>query len=152
MTMHSARITWARGERAFSYEEYGREHRVEYGGGVAHSLSAAAEYRGDAALPNPEELLVAALSSCHMLTFLAICARKKIVVESYDDEASGILERPTGKRMQVTTVVLRPRIEFASAAPDEATVAALHRQAHEGCFIASSVTTEVRVEPRASAR
>lgn len=143
---HSARIEWRRGDAGFSYPEYSRGHRVAYEGGVTHPMSAAKPYLGDPAVPNPEDLLVAALASCHMLTFLAICARKGIVVDAYEDDARGVLERPPGKKMQVTRVVLRPRITFAGAPPDEATLASLHHQAHEGCFIASSVKTEVVVE------
>ncbi|AKF04665.1 Putative redox protein [Sandaracinus amylolyticus] len=145
---HVAKIEWRRGNREHSYPQYSRTHRVEYGGGVAHEMSAAAAYLGDAALPNPEELLVAALASCHMLTFLALCARKGIVVDAYDDDARGTLERRPGEKTRVTRVVLRPRITFGGATPDHAMLASLHRQAHDGCFIASSVTTEVVVESR----
>lgn len=144
---HVAHIEWSRGDRGFSYSEYSRAHRVRYGGGIAHDMSAAPEYRGDASLPNPEELLVAALSSCHMLTFLAICARKGIVVDRYEDDARGVLEKGANGKVQVTRVVLRPRVAFASARPDAAALASLHHQAHEGCFISSSVKTEVVVEP-----
>ena len=147
MSEHHASVTWARGERGFSYEEYGRDHTVAFGTGSAMAASAAVEYRGSPTLPNPEELLVAALSSCHMLTFLAICAKKKIVIERYEDAAVGWLERPTGQPMHVTRVVLRPRVTFGAAPPDAAALAALHEQAHHGCFIAQSVKTEVTVEP-----
>lgn len=146
MSEHHASITWARGERPFSYEEYGRDHSMTFGTGSSISASAATEYRGNPALPNPEELLVAALSSCHMLTFLAICARKKIVIERYEDAAVGWLERPTGQPMHVTRVVLRPRITFGGTAPDADAIADLHAQAHHGCFIAQSVKTDVTVE------
>lgn len=138
---------WERGDRGFGYEEYSRSHHVSFGTGTGTTVSAASEYRGDPALPNPEELLVAALSSCHMLTFLAVCARKKIVVDRYEDDAVGVLERPAGKRMQVTRVMLRPRVTFApGTVVDAALLAELHHHAHEGCFIANSVTTEVVVE------
>ena len=140
-------MVWERGERGMGYEEYPREHRVTYGGGLAHAMSAAPEYRGEASLPNPEELLVAALASCHMLTFLALCARKRLVVDAYEDAASGVLERPPGGRIQITRVTLRPRVRFAGTAPSASELAALHDQAHHGCFIASSVKTEVTVEP-----
>jgi organic hydroperoxide reductase OsmC/OhrA len=145
---HAARIEWKRADRRFSYEEYSRTHRVSFGTGAAIDASAASEFRGDATKPNPEEMLVAALSSCHMLTFLAICARKGIAVDAYEDEATGVLERPAGGRMHVTVVTLRPKV--TSASPIEpALLASIHAQAHEGCFIANSVRTDVRVEPRA---
>jgi organic hydroperoxide reductase OsmC/OhrA len=143
---HVSRLIWERGGRGFEYAEYPRAHRVEFGGGSVLAASAAPEYRGDAGLANPEEMLVAALSSCHMLTFLAICARKKIVVDRYEDHAVGVLERPAGGKLQVTRVTLRPTIAFAEGhAPDAAALASLHHQAHEGCFIASSVKTAVVV-------
>ncbi len=146
MSRHLASLVWSRDGRPFTYEQYGRDHRVTYGTGTAQDVSAASEYRGNPALPNPEELLVAALSSCHMLTFLAIAAKKKLVVERYEDEAVGILARPEGGPMQVTEVTLRPRITFEGAPPDAATLASMHEQAHRGCFIANSVRTQVHVE------
>lgn len=146
MSEHHASIAWARGERPFTYEEYGRDHTVAFGTGSSMTASAATEYRGNPVLPNPEELLVAALSSCHMLTFLAVCAKKKIVVERYQDAAVGWLERPAGQPMHVTRVVLRPKITFGGTPPDAAALASLHEQAHRGCFIAQSVKTEVTVE------
>ncbi len=151
MSEHTARIEWSRGDRGFGYEHYARAHTARLGGGAVITVSAAKEFRGDPSLANPEDLFVAALSSCHMLTFLAICARKGIVVERYEDEASGWLERPAGAPMHVTRVTLRPRILFA-VAPEPATLASLHEQAHHGCFIASSVNTVVTVEPRDGAQ
>jgi len=145
MSEHRTSLLWSRGERPFTYEQYGRDHRVTYGTGTAHDVSAAPEYRGNAALPNPEELLVAALSSCHMLTFLAVAAKKKLVVERYEDDAVGTLARPEGGAMQVTEVILKPRVTFEGEAPDAATLASMHEQAHRGCFIANSVKTQVRV-------
>jgi organic hydroperoxide reductase OsmC/OhrA len=143
---HNAQIAWSRDGRGFGYEQYVREHTARMGGAEPIQLSAAAAFRGDPALANPEDLLVAALSSCHMLTFLAICARKNIIVDRYEDDATGWLERPPSAPMQVTRVTLRPRIVFAGGAPDAATLASLHEQAHHGCFIASSVKTVVTVE------
>lgn len=145
---HEAKLRWERGDRGFGYEEYSRAHDVTFGAGRTIPMSSAAEFRGDPALPNPEELLVAALSSCHMLTFLAVCARKAIVVDRYEDHAEGALERPAGERMHVTRVTLRPRVTFAAGTTvDPALLASLHQQAHQGCFIASSVKTSVTVEP-----
>jgi organic hydroperoxide reductase OsmC/OhrA len=148
MSEHKSTLHWARGERGFGYEEYAREHTLAMGGGDPIRASAAQAFRGDPSLTNPEDLLVGALSSCHMLTFLAICARKNIVVDAYDDDATGWLERPSGAPMHVTRVTLRPRVRFAGSPPDAATLASLHEQAHRGCFIASSVKTDVKVEPQ----
>jgi organic hydroperoxide reductase OsmC/OhrA len=99
---------------------------------------------------NPEEQFVAALSSCHMLTFLAVAAKKRFVVESYEDDASGVLERNADGRLAMTQVVLRPKAAFSGEkvpSPDE--LAAMHEAAHKGCFIANSVKADVICEPRA---
>ena len=152
MSEHTATVAWKRSTPDFDYPSYVRDHDVTLG--PAHTAlraSAAPEYRGDAALPNPEDLLVAALSSCHMLTFLAIAARKGIVVDAYDDDAVGHLEKGADGRVAVTRVVLRPRVVYGGdARPDAAAEEAMHASAHRGCFIASSVKTEVRVEPRSA--
>ncbi len=147
MSEHRSSLVWERGERAFEAETYAREHRVTTGAGMSFLASAAHEFHGDPALTNPEELFVAALSSCHMLTFLAICARKKIGVDRYEDAAVGMLERPEGAPMFVTRVTLRPRVVFSAEPPSPEALQALHDQAHRGCFIASSVKTVVTVEP-----
>lgn len=146
MSHHISRLLWQKTDAPFTYETYVRDHRVVMDTGSALELSAAADFRGNPRLTNPEELLVAALSSCHMLTFLAICAKKNIVVERYEDEATGTLARPEGAPMQVTECVLRPKVTFGGSAPDLEAQQKLHEQAHKGCFIANSVKTNVRVE------
>lgn len=148
MSIHRARLAWSSDPTIpFDYERYARDHRVVMGSGLEISVSAAPEYRGNPRLTNPEELLVAALASCHMLTFLALCARKGIGVELYEDEAEGVLEKPESGPIHLTRCTLRPRVVFANPAPDAAIVSKLHEQAHRGCFIANSVKTEVRIEP-----
>jgi organic hydroperoxide reductase OsmC/OhrA len=146
MAEHKIALAWEKGDAAFTYDTYSRNHRITFKDGVAKTFSAAPAYRGDSTKGDPEDLFVAALSSCHMLSFLAIAARKRIAVIAYDDDASGWLEKEGGK-LWMTRVVLRPRIVFETA-PDAATVAEMHHLAHEACFIANSVRTEVRVEPR----
>lgn len=149
MSVHQAILSWKRSTSGFVYDTFARDHVITYGGGARLDASSAPEYRGDGTKANPEEQLVGALSSCHMLTFLAICARKKIVVDAYDDEAEGVLEKNTEGRLAVTRVVLRPRVYFgAGTTVDLPTLERLHTSAHRGCFIASSVKTEVSVEPR----
>jgi organic hydroperoxide reductase OsmC/OhrA len=96
---------------------------------------------------DPEEAFVVALASCHMLWFLSIAARQGFVVERYHDEASGVLARNAGGKLAVTQVTLRPRLEFAGEKrPSAAQHEAMHHEAHEQCFIANSVMTEVRCE------
>jgi organic hydroperoxide reductase OsmC/OhrA len=146
MSEHRATTTWTRGERTFTYEEYDRGHRIVFGGGAALAASAAHEFRGDAARPNPEEELVGALSTCHMLTFLAIAARRGLTIDRYEDEAVGTLEKNAEGRLAVTRCLLHPRVTFAPGITVEAeALRALHTQAHRGCFIAASVKTEVTV-------
>jgi organic hydroperoxide reductase OsmC/OhrA len=110
--------------------------------------SAAPACRGSAGLVDPEEAFVAALSSCHMLTFLAYAAKRRFVVERYRDRAVGFLEKNAEGRLAVTRVVLRPEVVFADgSAPAADELEELHHKAHEACFIANSVTTTVTVEP-----
>jgi organic hydroperoxide reductase OsmC/OhrA len=147
MSEHPASVRWARGETPFTYETYPRKHRWRFGGGVELDGSAAKEYLGDAALPNPEEALVVALSSCHMLTFLAIAARKRLALESYEDAALGHMEKNAEGKLAITRVELRPRAVFSGAVPSRDEIAKMHEQAHRACFVANSVKTEVTVHP-----
>ena len=147
MSEHSIGLEWKRESEKFTYDTYNRDHFVTFQGGAQMPVSAAPAYRGNPALVNPEEALVAALSSCHMLTFLAVAAKKRFVVDRYSDHAVGYLEKDQQGRMAITRVVLRPKVELSGAAqptPDD--IAQLHEQAHGGCFIANSVTTHVSIE------
>jgi len=146
MAEHHIALNWERGEAPFTYEGYSRNHAIRFKNEPPVIFSTAVTYKGDPSKGDPEDLLVAALSSCHMLSFLAIAARKRITVLAYDDDASGWLENEGGK-LWMTRVVLRPKIQFEGA-PDAATVDQMHHMAHEQCFIANSVKTDVRVEPR----
>lgn len=149
MSSHLATIRWTRSTPDFQYDTYSRDHRWTFGTGTELHASSAPEFKGNPALPNPEEALVGALSSCHMLTFLAICAKKGITVDAYEDAAEGHLEKNADGRLAITRATLRPKVTFgAGAAVDAATLAKLHESAHRGCFIAASVKTEVHVEPQ----
>ena len=148
MSEHRTLIRWKRGDAPFSYETYDRTHRWVFAGGTELDASAAPEYRGRAELPNPEEALVAALSSCHMLTFLAIAARRRLVVESYEDDALGRMEKNEDGKLAVTQVELHPRVIFSGEKrPTADELAKLHELAHGECFIANSVKTRVTVVP-----
>ena len=146
MSEHTITLNWKKGDVPFTYDAYPRNHQIIFKNDEAVTFSAAAAYKGDASKGDPEDMLVAALSSCHMLSFLAIAAKKKITVLSYDDEAVGFMEKEGGK-LWITRTVLHPKVTFETA-PDAATLAEMHHQAHELCFIANSVKTEVTVEPR----
>jgi organic hydroperoxide reductase OsmC/OhrA len=127
------------------YETYSREYRID-GEGKQFSIrgTAAQAFRGDATLWNPEEMLVAALSACHFLTYAALCARSRITVVTYEDNAWGEMKKTDGK-VRFTEVVLRPRVTISSGDAERAS--ALHEKAHDHCFIASSVNFPVRHEP-----
>jgi len=147
MAEHKITLEWKRESESFTYESYNRDHEWVFEGGARVSASAAPAYRGNPALVNPEEALVAALSSCHMLTFLAVAAKKKFVVDRYNDRAVGVLEKNRKGQLAITRVVLHPKVAFGGTTqPTPEQLADLHQQAHHGCFIANSVTTEVTVE------
>ena len=150
MSEHRAGIRWKRASAEFTYEAYNRAHEVLFkDGAIVLPSSSAPEFRGDAERVDPEEAFVASLSGCHMLTFLAICARKRLTLDSYDDEASGWLEKADGGKLWMTRVTLRPCVRFATGVVvNDAQLTALHHQAHVECFIANSVKTDVTVEPR----
>lgn len=148
---YRATIVWRRDGEDFAKGRYSRAHEWRFDGGVTLAASASPSVvpkpfsRDDAV--DPEEAFVAALSSCHMLTFLDFARRAGVVVESYEDEATGIMERIAPGKIAITRVTLKPCIAFAGAVPDQARLDELHHQAHETCFIANSVTTEIKVEP-----
>lgn len=147
MSEHRAKIVWQRDRDDFSYKAYSRDHRWEFGDGVAVPASAAPAFLGSDDRVDPEEAFVAAISSCHMLTFLAIASRKRFVVDSYQDEAVGFLEKNERGTLAITRVVLRPSISFGSASPIRPEqIARIHELAHKECFIANSVTTSIVVE------
>jgi organic hydroperoxide reductase OsmC/OhrA len=146
MSEHHATIAWVRGSTEFTYETYPRAHTWSFPSGIRVEASSAPEYLGSADRVNPEEAFVAALSSCHMLTFLALAARKRLIVDRYEDAAVGILEKNADGKLAVTHITLRPRAIFANSAPSPEEVQRLHEKAHEHCFIANSIRTAVRIE------
>ena len=153
MTKSTARVTWQRGEEPFTDNKYSRAHTWRFDGGVEVRASSSPDVvkppLSDPAAVDPEEAFVASLSSCHMLWFLSLAAVKKFRVDSYEDEAEGLMGKDAEGRIAVTRVTLRPAIRFSGdPMPTAADLDALHHAAHERCFIANSVKTEVRIEPR----
>lgn len=145
MSEHRITLTWEKGAAPFTYEAYPRNHRIAFKNGQETAMiSASPAYRGDASKADPEDLLVAALSSCHMLSFLAIAAKKKLTVHSYQDDAIGFLENDGGK-LWIARVILNPKVSIDT---DSETLAHIHHLAHEACFIANSVKTDVTVAPQ----
>jgi len=146
----SARLTWtgAASGATRSYETYSRDHLIEVPGKPPLPGSADAVFRGDASRHNPEDLLVASLAACHMLTYLAQAARAGVCVVAYADDASGTMQLHNGK-MRFTEVSLRPQVVIA-AGGDQAQAQRLHQQAHEDCFIANSVNFPISCDARVS--
>lgn len=155
MHRYEARVRWTRNGAVFTDNRYGRGHEWTFDGGVTVPASASPSIvpppRSVAEAVDPEEALVAAASSCHMLTFLSIAAAQGFVVESYDDQAVGIMEKDGDGRASITRITLRPAIEWAPGkAPSAAELEALHHAAHDECFIANSLRSEIVVEPPAT--
>jgi organic hydroperoxide reductase OsmC/OhrA len=145
MSEHKATIKWSRAGKDFTYKSYSRDH-VWIANGTEIPASATPAYLGNPNRVDPEAALVAALSSCHMLTFLALAANKGFVLESYEDAAVGHLEKNAAGKMAITRVELHPKIAFGGAKqPTAADLEWLHDKAHKECFIANSVTTDIRV-------
>ena len=154
MSEYTAQLHWQRAaDERFTDQRYSRRHTLHFDGGVVLPGSSSPAVvplpMSDAAAVDPEELFVAALASCHMLWFLSLAAARGQVVDRYEDDAVGLMARNAEGRLAMTVVTLRPRVRLAGGAPvDATTLAALHHAAHEACFIASSVKTELRCEPR----
>jgi len=112
--------------------------------------SAAVNYGGSTEATDPEALFTGALASCHMLTFLSLCAVKGFVVESYADEAIGTLEKNVEGKVMVSKILLQPAATFLGESPDLEQLQMLHERAHKSCFISNSVRTLVEITPRAA--
>jgi organic hydroperoxide reductase OsmC/OhrA len=149
MPEHRATVVWRRGEGDFAKGHYSRQHLWRFDGGVEVVASASPSVVpspwSSAAAVDPEEAFVAALSSCHMLTFIDVARHHGLVVQSYEDDAVGVLARNAEGRRWVSAVTLNPRIAFADPQPTVDDLAALHHRAHQNCFIANSVRTAVTV-------
>jgi len=147
---YEAKLTWtgAAAGPTRDYKSYSREYRVEFDGKPPMTGSADPAFRGDPALHNPEELLLVALSSCHMLSYLALAALEGLEVVAYEDAAGGTMQQE-GRGGRFTEVVLRPRVLLAPGS-DPARAETLHEDAHETCFIANSVNFPVRHEATVS--
>jgi len=152
MAEHKATIRWTLGQGDFTKGRYSREHIWTFDGGITVPASSSPSvvpkpYSSDAAV-DPEEAFVAAIASCHMLMFLYEASRAGVEVLRYDDDAVGTMTKNERGVAWVSKVVLRPRITYGGAtAPSRDVEDRLHHAAHEGCFIANSVRTEITVAP-----
>ncbi|MEP7340772.1 MAG: OsmC family protein [Acidobacteriota bacterium] len=152
MSEYNVTVHWERGDQLFTDNRYSRGHSWDFDGGVQVPASSSPHVvplpYSNAAAVDPEEAFVASLSSCHMLCLLSIAAKRGFCIDGYVDDAIGILEKDPSGRLAMTRVTLRPRASFSGIKlPTEAEIQAMHHQAHEECFIASSVKTDVRCEP-----
>ena len=152
MAKCEAGIVWERRGAVFTDREYSRAHRWFFDGGAevpaSSSPGVVREPYSDASAVDPEEAFVAAISSCHMLSFLDVAAQRGFTVERYSDEAAGVMRKNAEGKIAVTHVTLHPRIDFAGdKRPTREDMESLHHEAHEACFIASSVKTDIRIEP-----
>jgi len=146
MSEHRVTVAWERGDVEFTYQAYRRDHTWSFEGGINVGVSAAPAFKGNPDLVDPEEAFVASLSSCHLLTFLALAAKKRFVVDRYTDRAVGHVEKIEGGKLAVTRVELRPEIRFSGdPQPTADELADLHERAHDMCFIANSVKSEVTI-------
>jgi organic hydroperoxide reductase OsmC/OhrA len=152
MSEHTATIAWQRGNATFAKGRYLRAHEWRFDGGAVVAASASPDIVpapwSDASAVDPEEAFIAALSSCHMLWFLSLTAAQGFIVDSYSDDAVGHMREIAPNKLAIAEVVLRPRVMFASshaATPEQ--VDALHHAAHERCFLANSVKTQIHIEP-----
>jgi len=152
MSQYTTEVIWSRGEQNFLDNRYSRKHLLRFDGGVEVPGSSSPHVvplpYSDPAAVDPEEAFVASLSSCHMLWFLDIAAKKKFRVDRYFDQAIGIMEKNTEDKLFMSVVTLRPEVTFSGERiPERAVIEKMHHQAHAECFIANSVKTEVRCEP-----
>lgn len=152
MSQHCADILWQRDGQDFVGNRYSRRHSIRFDGGAEWAGSSSPHVvpvpMSDASAVDPEELFVASLSSCHMLWFLSIAASRGFCVERYADNAAGRMGPNAAGKIAMTVVTLRPEVQFSGERmPTHDQVEAMHHTAHEQCFIANSVRTDVRCEP-----
>ncbi len=157
MSEYLASIQWKRNQDNFTDNRYNRQHLWKFDGGVEVPASASPHVvsvpYSNPACVDPEEAFVASLSSCHMLWFLSIAAKRNFVVESYTDDAVGIMDKNEDGKIAITKVYLRPDVKFSGEnLPTFKDVEAIHQEAHHSCFLANSVKTEVIVEVRSSSK
>jgi organic hydroperoxide reductase OsmC/OhrA len=151
MSRYSASVSWTRGDARFTDNRYSRRHTLRFDGGIeipgsSSPHSVPLPYSSAEAV-DPEETFVASVSSCHMLWFLSIAAKRGYTVDDYADEAEGFLERNAEGCMSMTRVILRPQIAFSGdRMPSAADISAMHDEAHHACYIANSVRTAISVE------
>ena len=154
MGKHTAIVRWSRGDGDFAANKHSRAHEWEFDGGLKVPASASPDI---VPLPysvaenvDPEEAFVASISSCHMLFYLHKSRDAGFVVNSYEDEAVGVLEKNAAGRLAITRVTLNPVVSYEGQVPSADQIEALHHEAHELCFIANSTMTEITTNTASS--
>jgi len=151
MSEYTATVYWQRLGATFIDQKYSRAHEWRFDGGVTVPGSSSPHVvrvpLSDPSAVDPEEAFIASLSSCHMLFFLSFAAAQGFVVDSYEDQATGVMGRNEAGKMAMTVVTLRPKAVFAGRQPSAEQLSELHHRSHDECFIAQSVKTDVRCEP-----
>ena len=152
MALHTAEVLWLRSDQDFVSNRYSRKHLLRFDGGIEVPGSSSPHVvplpMSDATAVDPEEAFVASLASCHMLWFLSIAAKRKFCVDRYFDAAEGLMGKNTEGRMAMLIVTLKPDVQFSGECrPTIKQITSMHHEAHEECYIANSVKTEVRCEP-----
>ncbi|HVF35861.1 MAG TPA: OsmC family protein [Candidatus Saccharimonadia bacterium] len=150
MHRYTARVEWHRDGSEFLDNRYARRHSWTFDGGLTVIASSSPQVvpvpLSDPAAIDPEEALVAAASSCHMLWFLSLAARRGLIVDRYVDDAWATMGKDADGRIALTKITLRPRVEFAAGEPSRDELASLHEAAHDSCFIANSLKTPIVIE------
>ncbi len=152
MSSHQAEIIWSREGADFLSQRYSRRHEWRFDGGARVSASSSPQVVplpwSDPSAVDPEEALVASVSSCHMLWFLSIAAKAGWAVDRYTDAADGLMARDAQGRQAITRITLRPEVRFAAGRqPSRSEIDAMHHEAHGACFIANSLRSDIRCEP-----
>lgn len=152
MSLYTAQTLWERKDANFLDNRYSRRHLLRFDGGLevpgSSSPSVVPLPMSDASALDPEEAFVSSLSSCHMLWFLSMAVKRRFRVDRYFDAATGVMGKNAEGKVAMTVVTLHPEVTFSGEhQPSREELAKMHHDAHEACFIANSVKTEVRCEP-----
>jgi organic hydroperoxide reductase OsmC/OhrA len=144
---HTVKLHWKKETESFAYKDYNREHDFIFSGKTIVRASSAPQFLGNPDCADPEQAYVAAVSSCHLLFFIAYCSKKCITVMDYQDNAMGILVPNSAGKLWISKVILRPIIQFSpDQQPEKTVLNRLHSMAHKNCFLANSIKSEIIIE------
>lgn len=148
MSEHDITLSWEKQTESFAYQDYNRDHQWDFGHGLIVNASSAPQFLGTPEYADPERAFAGAISSCHLLFFIAICSRKHLTLEHYEDKATAFLEQDEDGDLIISKVMLRPEVRFAQGVEvNREVIDNIHHQAHKRCFLAKSVRSEIVIEP-----